>query len=132
MYVRPKTDIYKREKLLNKFYRLELKKQIPSLSEKWEKITGIDVNEFRIKKMKTKWGSCTPEHNRIWLNLELAKKPLQCLEYVLVHEMTHIIEKNHTKKFKLLMDSFMPKWTRYKNELNNGKLGYFKWDVKTS
>ena len=65
-----------------------------------EKIIGIKVKEFRIKKMKTKWGSCTPEHKRIWINLELAKRPLHCLEYVLVHEMVHIIEKNHTPQFQ--------------------------------
>lgn len=128
MYVRPKTSLKKREDLMNKFYRSELQKQIPHLLEKWKKITGIDVKEVRIKKMKTKWGSCTPEHKRVWLNLELAKKPLYNLEYVLVHEMTHIIEKNHTEKFKLLMDSFLPKWTQYKEELNNSKLGYAKWD----
>ena len=129
MFIRQKTTLKKREQLMNNFYRTELKKQTPLLLEKWNKITGIKVKEFRIKKMKTKWGSCTPEHKRIWLNLELAKKPLHCLEYVVVHEMTHIIEKNHNEKFKSLMNMFMPKWTQYKQELNNGKIGYFKWDI---
>ncbi|MFC1486936.1 M48 family metallopeptidase [Thermoproteota archaeon] len=130
MIIRPKTSQKKREELLNTFYRSELKKQIPPLLEKWEKITGVKVNEFRIKRMKTKWGSCTPEHKRIWFNLELAKKTLHCLEYVLVHELTHIVEKNHTEKFKLLMYSFMPKWAQYKEELNSGKIGHFTWDYK--
>jgi len=130
MYVRPKTSLKKREDLMNDFYRSELKKQIPALIEKWEKLTGIKVKEFRIKKMKTKWGSCTPEHKRVWLNLELAKKPLHCLEYVLVHEITHLVEKNHTEKFKLLMDSFMPQWKHIKAELNQSKLGYSKWDLQ--
>lgn len=128
MVIRPETTPEKREKLMNEFYRSALKKQIPTLLEKWEKITGIKVNEFRIKKMKTKWGSCTPEHKRIWINLELAKKPLHCLEYVPVHEMIHIIEKNHTEKFRSLLNKFMPNWLQYKEELKRGKLGYFTWD----
>jgi len=128
MYIKPKTNNKKREKIMDNFYRSELKKQIPPLIEKWEKITGISVKEFRIKKMKTKLGSCTPKNQRVWLNLELAKKPLHSLEYVLVHEMTHFIEKNHTEKFKMLMKSFIPQWNQYKDELNNSKLGYSKWD----
>ncbi|MCW3985170.1 MAG: M48 family metallopeptidase [Candidatus Bathyarchaeota archaeon] len=79
--------------------------------------------------MKTKWGSCNPEHQRVWLNLELAKKTLHSLEYVLVHEMTHFIEKNHPEKFKMLMTSFMPQWNQIKDELNNSKLGYSKWSI---
>ncbi len=128
MYIKSKANHKKREKLMDNFYRSELKKQIPPLIEKWKKITGISVKEFRIKKMKTKWGSCNQEHQRVWLNLELAKKPLHSLEYVLVHEMTHFIEKNHTEKFKMLMTSFIPQWSQYKDELNNSKLGYSKWD----
>jgi len=128
MVIRPKTNNKKREKLMNEFYRSTLKKQIPPLLEKWEKITGIKVEEYRVKKMKTKWGSCTPEHKRIWINLELAKKPIHCLEYILVHEMVHIIEKKHTEKFRSLMESFMPKWTQYKEELKKGKLGHFTWN----
>ena len=75
------------------FYRSELKKQIPSMIKKWEKITGISVKEFRVKKMKTKWVACSPKNHFIWINLEMTKKPLRCLEYVIVHEMTHLVEK---------------------------------------
>lgn len=127
MYVKPDWSIEKREYLMNDFYRSHLRKQIPSLIEKWEKITGISVKEFRIKRMKTKWGTCSPRYQRVWLNLELAKKPLNCLEYVLVHEMIHLIEKNHTEEFKALMNSFLKQWNQYKEELNNSPLGYSEW-----
>lgn len=132
MYVRPGTSTEKREKLMDNFYRTELKKQIPFLSSEWEKITKIHAKEYRIKKMKTKWGSCSRKHRRVWINLELAKKPLHCLEYIIVHEMTHLTEKNHTPKFKRLMDSFMPQWAQYKEELNKSALGYSKWGNATA
>lgn len=127
MYIKPGTSTEKREKIMEKFYRSELQKQIPILTSKWEKITKIKVKEFRIKKMKTRWGSCSQKNNRIWINLELAKKPLHCLEYIMVHEITHLIEKNHTAKFRRTMDSFMPQWTQYKEELNKSALPYSKW-----
>jgi len=128
MYVKPQATVEQKEKIFEDFYRRELKKQIPKLLNKWEKRTGLSVKEVRIRKMKTKWGSCNPNHQRIWLNLELAKKPQRCIEYIIVHEMAHLIEKNHTKKFKALLNSFMPKWTQYKKELNTGKLGHFTWN----
>jgi hypothetical protein len=127
MYVKPGTSREKRERILNNFYRSELKKQIPILSSKWEKITKIHAKEYRIKRMKTKWGACSQKNQRIWINLELAKKPLHCLEYIIVHELAHLVEKNHTAKFKRLMDTFMPQWTQYKEELNRSTLGYATW-----
>ena len=132
MYIKPGTSGEKREKIMDNFYRSELKKQIPILANKWEKITKIKVKEFRIKKMKTKWGSCSQKNKRIWINLELAKKPLHCLEYIMVHEITHLIEKNHTAKFRMTLDSFMPQWTQYKEELNKSALGYSKWGHMTA
>lgn len=127
MYVNPEANLKKKENLMNNFYRTELKKQIPILVEKWQKITGLQVKEVNIKKMKTKWGTCKPKYQRIWVNLELAKKPLHCLEYVLVHEMTHFKEKNHNEKFEFLLKSYMQQWDQCKQELNNGILGYSKW-----
>ena len=132
MYIKPGTSGEKREKIMDNFYRSELKKQIPILANKWEKITKIKVKEFRIKKMKTKWGSCSQKNKRIWINLELAKKPLHCLEYIMVYEITHLIEKNHTAKFRMTLDSFMPQWTQYKEELNKSALGYSKWGHMTA
>lgn len=127
MYIKPGASREKRERIMDNFYRLELKKQIPILSRKWEKIMKVQAKEFRIKKMKTKWGTCSQKHQRVWINLELAKKPLHCLEYIIVHEMTHFIEKNHTDEFRRRMDSFMPQWIQYKEELNKSTLGYAKW-----
>jgi predicted metal-dependent hydrolase len=127
MYVKPQVSSEKKERLMDSFYRLELKKQIPALVCKWEEITGLSVKEVKIKKMKTKWGTCNPKYQRIWLNLELAKKPLRCLEYVLVHEMTHLKEKHHNEHFELLLKSFMPQWDQCKKELNNGLLAYSEW-----
>lgn len=128
MYVKPHASVENKQKILEDYYRQELKNQIPNLLTKWEKRTGITVKEARIKKMKTKWGSCNPKDKRIWLNLELAKKPQHCIEYIIVHEMVHIIEKNHTEKFKSLLNTFMPNWTQCKQELNRGKLGHFTWN----
>jgi len=92
MYVKPQASLEEKERLIDSFYRSELKKQIPKLLSKWQETTGLHIKEIKIKKMKTKWGTCNPKHQRIWLNLELGKKPLRCLEYVLVHEMTHLKE----------------------------------------
>ncbi len=105
MYVKPQASFEEKERLMDKFYRSELKKQLPALVAKWEEITGLQIKEIKIKKMKTKWGTCNPKHQRVWLNLELTKKPLRCLEYVLVHEMTHLKEKHHNEHFELLLKS---------------------------
>ncbi|GAF71083.1 unnamed protein product [marine sediment metagenome] len=128
LYVKPDTNRQRREKILENFYRYELKKNIPPLIIKWQKKTKINVKEFRIRKMKTKWGTSNPSQGRIWLNLELTKKPIHCLEYVLVHEMVHLIEKKHTDRFVKLMKRFLPQWESYKCELNKSVLGYFSWD----
>ena len=127
MYVKPQATVEKKEKLFEEFYRQELKKQIPNLLIKWEKRTGLNVKEVKIKKMKTKWGTCNQKHQRIWLNLELAKKPQRCIEYVVVHEMTHLIEKNHTEKFRAKLKECLPNWMHTKVELNNAPLSYSKW-----
>ena len=128
MYINPEATLRKREKLMDDFYRSELKKRIPTLIGKWEKKTRVRVKEFKIRKMKTKWGTCNPKYQRVWFNLELAKKPPRCIEYVLVHEMTHLIEKNHTEVFRFLMQSFMRQWHNYREELNDSVLGYSNWD----
>lgn len=128
LHIKPDMSIEKREELLDDFYRAELRKHIPSLLQKWKKIIGVDVNEVGIKKMKTKWGTCNPRNGKILVNLELAKTPINCLEYILVHEMTHILEKTHNDKFFNLMNSFMPQWEKHRDELNNSVLGFFMWN----
>lgn len=128
IYVKTDTTVTNKGKLLNEWYRDELKKRIPELIEKWQPIIGKDVSEWGIKKMKTRWGSCNINKKRIWLNLELAKKPIECLEYVLVHEMVHLHERYHNKRFKTFMDKFLPKWKTCRDILNRAPLGHEDWN----
>jgi len=95
-----------------------LRRQIPILQAKWEPHLGVNASEVRIRRMKTRWGSCNIRTRRIWLNLELAKKSPACLEYVFVHELVHLIERGHGERFRNLMDIFMPSWRTYRMELN--------------
>ena len=125
--VRPGTDRDMREAVLYRWYRRELRDQLPALLAKWEPRVGVTVADVRIRKMKTLWGSCNIEAGRIWLNLELIKKPTSCLAYVLVHEMVHLIERSHNARFQALMDRFMPQWRLYRDELNRAPLAHADW-----
>lgn len=116
--IKPGYTKSQRKKALNDWYRKQLKEIIPPLIWKWEKVVGVKSNEFGIKDMKTRWGSCNIRAKRIWLNLELAKKPVHCLEFIIVHELVHLLERNHNARFKLYMDRFIPEWRDYKRELN--------------
>lgn len=116
-----------RENVMTNWYRKSLKEQIPALIKKWQKVVGVDDVQWEVKKMKTKWGTCNREANRIWLNLELAKKPERCLEYIIVHEIVHILERNHTERFVAIMDKTMPLWREYKKELNQFPLAHEVW-----
>lgn len=108
-----------REALLQNWYREQMKAVLPELLKKWEPIIGVKVNSWGIKLMKTRWGSCNVRAQRIWLNLNLIKKPLVCLEYVLAHEMVHILEASHNKRFHALMTQFMPQWRDYQKQLES-------------
>ena len=125
--VRPGSDRDTREAMMHRWYRQHLRAQIPPLLEKWETKIGVSVNEVRIKKMKTLWGSCNIEAKRIWLNLELAKKPESCLVYILVHEMVHLLERKHNDRFHELMDGFLPQWRAFRDELNRASLAHETW-----
>jgi len=125
--VRPGTDEEKRRDVLQRWYRQLLRDQIPGLLAKWKPIVGVDVAQCGIKRMKTRWGTCNMEARRIWLNLELAKKPPSCLEYILVHEMVHFWERHHNDRFRALMDEFMPQWRLYREELNRAPLAHEVW-----
>jgi predicted metal-dependent hydrolase len=127
LHTRERTPIDKKREILDSWYRQRLKEIAPRYIEKWRGIMKIDVNEFGIKKMKTKWGSCNKKAKRIWLNLELAKKPLHCIEYIVIHEMMHIIERKHNDNFLLHMDKYLPKWRTYKEELNSYPLRHENW-----
>ena len=125
--VRPNSDREAREAALHRWYRRHLRDQLPPLIAKWEAEVGVTVHDVRIKKMKTLWGSCNVEAKRIWLNLELAKKPSSCLVYILVHEMVHLLERQHNDRFRELMDNFIPLWRSYRDELNRAPLSHENW-----
>lgn len=127
LYVREGSDREQREKVLLEWYRLKLKELIPPLIAHWEPVIGVKVADWQVKKMKTKWGTCNIAAGRIWLNLELAKKPIQCLEYIVVHEMVHLLERHHNDRFAELMNRFMPQWRLHREELNRSALGHEDW-----
>lgn len=128
MLVKEGASVEFKEKLLNSWYRTELKKIIPELLAKWQPIVGKHAEDWGVKKMKTKWGSCNIERRRIWLNLELAKKPPECLEYILVHELIHLHERNHNERFKALMDKLLPNWRARRKLLNTAPLAHEHWE----
>ncbi|QOC22747.1 M48 family metallopeptidase [Wenzhouxiangella sp. AB-CW3] len=125
--VSPGTDQKQRRHILERWYRQALKSRIPELLARWEPIVNAKVSECRVKKMKTKWGSCNAQAGRIWLNLELAKKPESCVEYILVHEMIHFFERHHNERFRELMDLFMPDWRTRRDQLNAQPLAHENW-----
>ncbi|WP_317897152.1 M48 family metallopeptidase [Aurantibacillus circumpalustris] len=127
LFVRPKTSVEQSQNILNEWYRKQLKSQIPGLINKWEKIMGVTVSDWGVKQMKTKWGTCNIEQKRIWVNLELAKKPLNCLEYIVVHEMVHLLERNHNDRFHFHMNNYLPNWKVYREELNKMPVSHGEW-----
>jgi predicted metal-dependent hydrolase len=127
LQVREDTSAAQREMVLQQWYRSHLKALIPPLIEKWQRIIGVRVHDWGVRKMKTKWGSCNPKARRIWFNLELAKKPPECLEYIAVHEMVHLIERHHDDHFRALMNEFLPQWRTSRDELNRAPLAFEHW-----
>ncbi len=128
MRVRPGTNREKREQILSAWYRRELKEQIPPLIAKWEEMIGVSVLEWGVKRMKTRWGSCNARAGRIWLNLELVKRHPLCLEYIIVHEMVHLLQRRHNERFCELMDGFMPGWRQHKEGLKEIPLTDEYWE----
>jgi len=123
----PETGAGQRNRILHQWYRQRLKELIPPLIEKWQAALGVTVAEWGVKKMKTRWGTCNIEARRIWLNLELAKKPVQCLEYIVVHELVHLIERNHNDRFISLMNRHLPNWRQHRQVLNSEPLSHDTW-----
>ncbi|OBP16846.1 metal-dependent hydrolase [Rheinheimera sp. SA_1] len=117
----------KRQELLHSWYRQLLRKRIEPLLLHWQERLGVSVNFVGIKRMKTKWGSCNASTGRIWLNLELVKKPPECLEFIIVHELVHMLERHHNERFKALMHKHLPKWPEYRRTLNRSPLAFDKW-----
>ena len=127
LYIRPQTSKLKMHLVLEDWYRSELKLIIQELITKWEKKIGVKSESFGIRKMKTKWGSCNTDTKSVLLNLELAKKPYQCIEYIVVHELVHLLERRHNDRFITLMNRFLPEWKQLKNDLNRLPISHFEW-----
>tara|TARA_Y100000031_G_C8208797_1_gene379909 strand:+ start:481 stop:1209 length:729 start_codon:yes stop_codon:yes gene_type:complete len=125
--VRPKSDILKREQIMQDWYRGELRTFLTDMINKWEKRIGVKAVKWGIRRMKTRWGTCNHKAKTIWLNLELVKKPESCIEYAVVHELIHLIEEKHSNKFMALMDKHLPKWKSEKEELNRLILAHENW-----
>ena len=125
--IRPATTDERKQDILEAWYREKLKEVVLTLIAKWEPLLGVKVEKFFVQKMKTKWGSCSPASKSIRLNTDLAKKPPACLEYIVVHEMVHLLEPTHNASFITLMDQFMPKWRFYKDKLNKLPVRHENW-----
>ncbi len=125
--VRPGAGKERKQAIIEGWYREQLKQAVPSVIAKWEPLMGVKVERFFVRRMKTRWGSCNPVAKSIRLNTDLARKPLECLEYIVVHEMVHLLEPTHNNRFKSLMDQFMPKWQFYREELNRLPVRHDDW-----
>jgi predicted metal-dependent hydrolase len=128
LWVRPGTDERRRQVIVEEWYRAQLKQAVTPMLAKWETLIGVKVERLFVQRMKTRWGSCNPKSRNIRLNTDLAKKPHECLEYILVHEMVHLLEPTHNARFVSLMDSFVPKWQFYREALNRLPVRHEHWD----
>ncbi len=129
MTVRPGTPADKRQALLDAWYRTQVREAAQPLLRKWQAIMGVKAGKLLVQRMKTKWGSCNPQTGLIRLNTDLAKKPPEHLEYVIVHELAHLIEASHGERFVATMDMFLPKWQLYRQELNSLPVRHEVWGL---
>jgi predicted metal-dependent hydrolase len=127
MRVPPGSTAEEREEVLHRWYRARLRVLIPPLVQKWQLVLGVEASGWGIRRMKTRWGSCNPDAGRVWLNLELAKKPPACLEYILVHELTHLLARRHDEHFVAVMDRHLPAWRMHREVLNRAPLAHEDW-----
>jgi len=125
--VRPGVSEEARKAVVAGWYRQTLKAAAQPLIEVWEGRLRVDVQRLFVQQMRTKWGSCNTTARSIRLNTELAKKPRECLEYVVLHELVHLIERRHDERFRRYMDRFMPQWQHYRDELNRAPLAHVDW-----
>ena len=125
--VRPGTDTARRQAIVEAWYRQQLKDAVPPLLARWEPILGVKAQRFFVQRMKTRWGSCNPRDRHIRLNTELAKNPPECLEYVLVHELVHLLEASHNARFVALMDQVLPNWRLLRQRLNELPISHDEW-----
>jgi predicted metal-dependent hydrolase len=127
LHVRPGTEEEKKQAIMESWYREQLKAAATDLIARWEPLIGVKVGAFFVQRMKTKWGSCNPIHHSLRLNTELAKKPPECLEYIVVHEMVHLLEPTHNARFVALMERFMPNWRMFREQLNQLPVRHEMW-----
>lgn len=127
LYVSEGSTTKRRRELLDRWYRAQLRQALPAVIAKWEPKLGVTVPKWSIRRMKTKWGSCNRESGHIWFNVELAKKPPDTVEYLVVHEMTHLLERGHGERFVSLLDKAMPDWRARRDRLNEAPLGHEQW-----
>jgi predicted metal-dependent hydrolase len=125
--VRPRTNADKRQAIIEDWYRAQLKQAVPPLLARWQPRLGVRLERFFVQRMKTRWGSCNHTAGTIRLNTELAKKPAECLEYIVVHELVHLLEPTHNARFVALMDRFMPTWQFHRQVLNRLPVRQEKW-----
>ena len=125
--VRPGTSVARRAEILEAWYRAELRSACAELIPRWEKAMGVSLRRYYVQRMRTRWGSCNDEAGSIRLNTDLAKKPRACLEYVLVHELAHLRERNHSARFRALMDRFLPGWEQRRELLNRLPVRHDEW-----
>jgi len=128
LQVRPDTAEEKRRVIVENWYREQVKHAVPDLITKWEPLLEVRVQRFHVQRMKTRWGSCNPARHSIRLNTDLAKKPRECLEYIVVHEMVHLLEPTHNARFVALMDRFLPQWRFHRDALNRLPVRQEQWD----
>jgi predicted metal-dependent hydrolase len=126
--ISPGTNHYRKEDVVAQWYREQIKAAVPALIAKWEPVVGVNVQRVFVQKMKTQWGSCNPGSHSIRLNTDLAKKPRECLQYIVVHEMVHILEPTHNAHFVAAMDRLMPQWRVCRDQLNRLPVCHEKWD----
>jgi predicted metal-dependent hydrolase len=127
LFVRPDNGRECRQRVLDRWYRDLLRQQVAQLLVKWGPRIGVQVRQWGIRKMRTRWGTCNREAGRIWVNLELAKKPPSCLEFIVVHELVHLVERHHNDRFRELMDEALPTWRQYRELLNRSPLSHQSW-----
>lgn len=124
LYVNKNTTVENRQKVIDEFYRQNLKVEIEKYIDKWQNTLGATISSWKIQKMKTKWGSCNIEDKKLLFNLELAKVSLECIEYIVVHEMLHLKERHHNDNFKALMSKYLSDWLSRKEQLKMCQIGY--------
>lgn len=127
LHIRPGADEARKKAVMDQWYRTQLKEAAAPLIAKWQPLMGVRVGRVHVQRMKTKWGGCNPQARSIRLNTDLAKKPRDCLEYILVHEMTHLLEPTHNARFVALMDQFMPNWRVRRDLLNQLPVSHEDW-----